>query len=149
MKSLEVSRAARNSSQNVFGLICMWVLLACVSWKSTLIVGNSEKLQQSIEVTESIVQRRIVILCKTFETITGESWCVLCSYIYVLSSWEIYLTKCKQELKFMWKSNVVLGLCGLKTLRRRNKVNGLKRKRSKQSDPLEASNLSLMKKVVS
>jgi hypothetical protein len=130
-------------------LICMWVLLACVSWKSTLIVGNFEKLQQSIEVTGSIIQRRIVILCKTFEAVTGESGCVLCSYIYVLSSWEIYLTKCKQELKLMWKSNVVLGSCGLKTLRRRKKANGLNIKRSKQSDPLEASNHSLMKKVVS
>ncbi len=42
-----------------------------------------------------------------------------------------------QEFEFPWKSNVVLGLCGLKTLRRRKKASGLKRERSKRSDPLE------------
>jgi hypothetical protein len=50
-----------------------------------------------------------------------------------------------QELEFLWTSNVVLGLCGLKILRRRKKANGLKIKRSKRSDPLETSSLSLMK----
>jgi hypothetical protein len=49
----------------------------------------------------------------------------------------------------MWKSNVVLGLCGLKNLRRRRKACGLKRERSKQFDPLETSSLSLMKKAIS
>ncbi len=29
-----------------------------------------------------------------------------------------YITKYKQELEFPWMSNVVLGLCGLKTLKR-------------------------------
>ncbi len=41
----------------------------------------------------------------------------------------IYVTKCKQELEFSWKSNLVLGSCGLKNLRRRRKANGLKRER--------------------
>jgi hypothetical protein len=49
----------------------------------------------------------------------------------------------------MWKSNVVLGLCGLKTLRRRKKASGLKSERSEQFDPLETSSLSLMKKAMS
>jgi len=53
-------------SKCVFGLICIWVLLACISRKSTLIFVNSKKLQQSIEVTGLIIQRRIVVLCKTF-----------------------------------------------------------------------------------
>ncbi len=40
------------------------------------------------------------------------------------------------------------GICvGLKTLRR--EANGFKRVRSKRSDPLETSSLSMMKKVVS
>jgi hypothetical protein len=38
-------------SNSVVGLICTWVLLTCISLKSTLIFGNSEELQQSIEVT--------------------------------------------------------------------------------------------------
>jgi hypothetical protein len=48
----------------------------------------------------------------------------------------------------MWKFNVVMGLCGLKKLKRRRKACGLKRERSEQFDPLETSSLSLMKKVV-
>jgi hypothetical protein len=54
-----------------------------------------------------------------------------------------------RNLKFLWKSNVVLGSCGLKNLRRRKKVNGLKREKSDQFDPLEASSFSLMKKSIS
>jgi len=46
-------------------------------------------------------------------------------------------------------SNVVLGLCGVKILRRWKKVSGLKRERLERSDPLETSSLSLPKKVVS
>jgi hypothetical protein len=30
----------------------------------------------------------------------------------------IYITVCKQELEFLWMSNVVLGLCGVKILKR-------------------------------
>jgi hypothetical protein len=45
----------------------------------------------------------------------------------------------------MW----LLGLCGLKTLRRRKKASGLKRERSEGFDPLESSSLSLMKKTMS
>jgi hypothetical protein len=44
----------------------------------------------------------------------------------VCMGWGIYVTKCKQELGFLWKFNVVLGSCGEKTLRRR-KASGLKR----------------------
>jgi hypothetical protein len=56
MKSLEVSRAVTNSSQSVcFGLICMRVLLDCISWESTQIIGNSKKLQQSIDVKRWII----------------------------------------------------------------------------------------------
>jgi len=41
---------------------------------------------------------------------------------------------------------MVLGLCGLKNLRRKRKASGLKRERSKQFDPLKTSSLFLMKK---
>ncbi len=40
----------------------------------------------------------------------------------------IYVTKCKQELEFLWKSNVVMGSYGLKNLRGKRKANGFKRK---------------------
>ncbi len=66
--------------------------------------------------------------------------------IYVGSG--ICVTECKHELEFPWKSNVVLGLCGLKSLRIKKKVNGFKIKRSEQFDPLETSSLCLMKKVM-
>jgi len=46
-------------------------------------------------------------------------------------------------------SNVVLGLCGLRTLRRWKKASGLKRERLERFDPLETSSLSLMKKAMS
>jgi hypothetical protein len=51
-------------SKFVFGLVCIWVLLACISRESTLVFGNSKELQQSIEFTWLIIQRRIVVLCK-------------------------------------------------------------------------------------
>ncbi len=44
---------------------------------------------------------------------------------------------------------MVLGLCGLKNLRRRKKASEFKKYRSKRSDLLETSSFSLMKKVVS
>jgi hypothetical protein len=75
-----------------------------------------------------------VVLCKTFEAIIGGNGYVLFFYFYVLSSGSP-----------MWSWDHV----GLNTLRRRKKSNGLKRKRSEGSNPLETSSLSLMKKVVS
>ncbi len=51
-------------SKSIFGLVCIWVLLACISTKSTLIFGNSKELQQSIEFKGSIIQRKIVVLYK-------------------------------------------------------------------------------------
>ncbi len=101
---------------------------------------------------------------RLFEAITRGSGYVLSSCSYVLSSgamvsrtldyvicvgWGIFITKCKHELEFPWVSNVVLALCGLKTLRRWKKANGLKKERLKRLDPLETSSLSLMKKVMS
>ncbi len=53
---------ANNSSQkSVFGFCS-----SRFSRASTLIFGNSEKLQQSIEFTRSITQRMGVVLCKDF-----------------------------------------------------------------------------------
>jgi hypothetical protein len=51
-----------------------------------MIFGNSEKLQQSIEVTGLIIQKRIVVLCKTFEAAIKGSGYVLSSYFFVLPS---------------------------------------------------------------
>jgi hypothetical protein len=79
----------------------------------------------------------VVFLFSIFCQIEG--WCQ--------EQW-IYVTKCKQKLGLLWKFNVVLGLCGMKTLRRIRKASGFKRERSERSDPLETSSLSLMKKVV-
>jgi hypothetical protein len=46
-----------------------------------------QRLQQFIEITRSIIQRRIVVLCKTFEAVTRGSGYVLSSSCFcVLSS---------------------------------------------------------------
>jgi hypothetical protein len=81
-----------------------------------------------------------MVLCKTFEVVIKGSGYVLSSYFYVLSSegmvlitldyvicvgWRIYVIDYEHELEFPWKSNVVLGSCGLKNLRRRKKASGL------------------------
>jgi hypothetical protein len=50
-------------------------------------------------------------------------------------------------LGFLWKLDVVLGSYGLKTLRRRRKASGLKRKISERFNPLKTSSLSLLKKA--
>ncbi len=65
-----------------------------------------------------------------------------------LCGMRIYITKCKQELEFPCKSNVVLSSCGSKDFEKKE-ANGLKKARSKRFNPLETSSLSLMKKVVS
>jgi len=71
----------------VFGLICIWVLLACISRKNTLIFGNSEELQQSIEVTGSIIQRRILwFFVSLVEAVTRGSEYVLSFYFFILLS---------------------------------------------------------------
>jgi hypothetical protein len=46
-------------------------------------------------------------------------------------------------------SNVVLGLCGVKILKRWKKANGLKKEKLELSNPLETLSISLMKKAVS
>jgi len=51
------------NDQQLFSKVCVWVLLSCFSRTSTLIFGNSEELQQSIEFTRSFTQRMGVILC--------------------------------------------------------------------------------------
>jgi len=88
------------------------------------------------------------------------SWNMLFSCSYVLLIWGmvswalvyvihlgsgIYVTKCKQEFGFLWKSDVVMGSYGLKKLRRRRKASGFKKERSKRFDPLETSSLFLLK----
>ncbi len=82
----------RNSSQSV----CLgWFVCGCcwlVFHESTLIVGNSEELQQSIEVTEWIIQRRIVVLCKTFEVVT---WKVdlCCVHVFMFCQVERFMSE--------------------------------------------------------
>jgi hypothetical protein len=102
-----------------------------------LIFENSKELQQSIEVTRSIIQRRIVVLCKTFEAITGGSGYVLSSYFYVLLNGG------------MVSGTLEYVICvGLKTLKRRKRLVG-SRERLERPNPLEISSLSLMKKSMS
>jgi hypothetical protein len=55
-------------------------------------------------------------------------------------------TKCNMGLGFLWKFNVVLGLCGLKKLRRKGRPLG-SRERSKKFDPLETLNFYLLVKA--
>jgi hypothetical protein len=43
----------------------------------------------------------------------------------------IYVKNCNLGLGFLWKLDVVLGSYGLKTLKRKRKANGFKRKKSK------------------
>ncbi len=105
-----------------------------------------------------------MVLCKTFEVIIGGNGYVLSSCFYVLSrrgmvsgtldyvicvGRGIYITECKHELDFPWKSNVVLGLCGFEDFEKKKEANGLKRERLERSNPLQTSSLSMMKKVVS
>jgi hypothetical protein len=55
----------------------------------------------------------------------------------------VYVKKINLGLGFLWKFDVVLDLCGLKKLRKEGKPMG-SRLRSKRSDPLETSSLSLL-----
>ncbi len=79
-----------------------------------------------------------MVFCKTCETINGELKCVV-SCFYVLSIWGmvswilvyaiyldswVYVTKCNLGLQFLWKFNVVMGLCGLKKLRGKGRPMG-------------------------
>jgi hypothetical protein len=57
----------------------------------------------------------------------------------------VYVTKCNLGLGFLWKFNVVLGLCGLKKLRKEGRPMG-SRERLGRSDLLETSSFSLLGK---
>jgi hypothetical protein len=57
-----------------------------------------------------------------------------------------YVTKCNLGLGFLWKFNVVLGLRGLKRLRREGRTMG-SREKLERSVPLETSSLSLLVKA--
>jgi hypothetical protein len=61
----------------VFGLICIWVLLACISKKSTLIFVNSEKLQQSIELRGQSYKGGLWFFVRLFKIVNGGSGCVV------------------------------------------------------------------------
>ncbi len=106
-------------SKCVFRFICIWVLLAYISWKSTLIFGNSKKLQQSTEVMGSIIQKRIVVLCKTFWSSHWKKWICVVFLFLCFVKWSdgvkniglcdlcglasnIYVIVCKHELQFPW-----------------------------------------------
>jgi len=55
----------------------------------------------------------------------------------------VYVTKFNLGLGFLWKFDVVMDLCGLKKLKKEGKPMG-SRERSKTSNPLETSSLSLL-----
>jgi hypothetical protein len=107
----------------------------------------------------------IVVFYKTFEAVTWGNEYVLSSCFYVLSSggmvsrtldhviyvgWKIYVTECKQELEVLWKSNVVLGLCGSEDFKRKKEGQWAQEKEKLEwFDPLETWSLSLIKKTMS
>jgi hypothetical protein len=77
-------------------------------------------------------------------------WSVLFSCFYVLSIWGmvswvlvyaiyldlgVYVTKCNLGLGFLWKFNVVLGLCGLKKLRGKGRSMGWREKNQNDLNP--------------
>jgi hypothetical protein len=78
MRSLKVLRTAKNSSQSM----CLGWFVCGFCWlafheKIPSYLGTPKKLQQSMEVTRWLIQKRIMVLCKTFEAITEESGYVL------------------------------------------------------------------------
>jgi len=119
-------------------LICVWVLLICISWENTLITGNSEKQLQFVEFYKVDHVKGLLFYVKLVKQSVG-SWSVLFSCFYVLSIWGVvswilvyaiyldsgvYVTKCNLGLGFLWNFNVFWGLCGLKKLRREGKPMG-------------------------
>jgi len=70
-------------SMSVVGLICMWVLLACISWESTLIFGNSEELQQSIEIMGESYKRGLLSSVRLLKQSLGEvDMCCLLVFMF-------------------------------------------------------------------
>jgi hypothetical protein len=55
-------------------------------------------------------------------------------YAIYLNS-RVYVTKCNMGLGFLWKFNVVLGLCGLKKLRREGRPLGSRERDQRVSTP--------------
>jgi len=78
----------------------------------------------------------VVVLCKTCEVVNGELKRVVFLF-YVLSIWGVvswvpiyviyldlgvYVTNYNLGLGFLWKFNVILGLCGVKILRKKGRL---------------------------
>jgi hypothetical protein len=70
-------KSSLESSQCVcVRLICLWMLLICISWEGTLIIGNPEKQSQSIELYKVDHVRGLWFFVKIVKLSMG-SWNVL------------------------------------------------------------------------
>jgi hypothetical protein len=127
-------------------------------------LGTPKNYNSPLKLQVQSYKERLWFFVRLFEVVIKGSGYVLSSYFSILSNgtmvsetldyvicvgWGIYVIECRHELEFLWMSNVVLGLCGLKISGRWKKANGLKREKSERSNPLETSSFSLMKKAIS
>jgi hypothetical protein len=149
-RSLEVLKAIKKNSQSV----CLgWFVCGCCSLefheKVSWLLGTLNNYNSPLKLWGESYKGGLWFVVRLLKQSLGK---VDMCYVHVFMFCQVggfYFTKCKHELEFPWKSNVIMGSCGLKTLRRRKKANGLKRERSEWFDPLETSSLSLMKKAIS
>jgi hypothetical protein len=84
----------------------------------------------------------VVVICKTCETQWGVEVCYflsfMCCQFWGMVSWvlvyaiyldsRVYVTRCNLRFGFLWKFNGVLGLCGLKKLKRKGRLMGSRKR---------------------
>ncbi len=147
-EDLRVSRVA----WNLFNVCVLgwfvWMLLIYISWKNTLIIGNSEEQSHFVKFYKVDHVKGLWFFVKLVKQSMG-SWIALflffmCSiwkavswilvYVIYLNS-RVYVTKCNLRLGFFWKFNVVLGLCGLRKLRRKRRPMGSRKKDQRNLTP--------------
>jgi hypothetical protein len=109
-------------------LICVWHVVGLHIMREHPNYWELWRIVIEIQKVDHV--RGLWFFVKLMKQSTG-SWSVLFSCFYVLSIWwmvswtlvcviyldlRVYVTKCNLGLGFLWKFNVVMGLCGLKKL---------------------------------
>ncbi len=136
---------------------CVWMLLIYISWENTLITRNSEKQSHFIKFYKVDHTRGLWFFVKLVKQLKG-GWNVL-FFFYVLSIWGVVsrvpgmqsistqasmLQNVTWDLGFFGSLMLLWGFMWSKVIEKRRKASGLKKERSKKSNPLKTSRLSLL-----
>jgi hypothetical protein len=127
-----ISSKGLESGQQLFSKVCVWVLFLsgfcylAFQERTPWFLGTPNKCNSPLSLQGWSHKGWVWFFVRILEVVIRGSWCVVFLSIILSSGatvsrkpdcvicvgWGIYSTVCKVELKFPWKSNVVLDSCG-------------------------------------